>query len=167
MGKRSKAAVHHPVRLDRLIENSEHDAYRPAMKPPEPTVCPQCNVVFQDGRWAWAEAPPDARQSFCPACRRIHDQFPVGFVHVSGDYFMQHRAELERLIESESEMEQSEHPLERIMEKAPADGGGMVVTTTGIHLARRLGEALHRACHGELNFHYSDAENLVRVYWHR
>lgn len=166
MPKRSKATARPPVRHDRLIQESNHDPYKPAQKYPEPTICPQCGVVFRDGRWAWAEAPPDAQKKFCPACRRIQDEFPVGFVHVSGDYFMRHRDELVQLIESESEKEQSEHPLERVMASAPADGG-MLVTTTGVHLARRIGEALHRACHGELTFHYSDAENLVRVYWHR
>lgn len=166
MSRHSKATRFHPVRHDRLIQEENHDAYKPAQKHAEPTVCPQCSVVFQDGRWTWAERPPHAQETLCPACRRIHDHFPVGFVHVSGDYFIRHRVELMHLIEAESEKEQSEHPLERVMSSAPEDGG-VLVTTTGIHLARRLGEALHRACHGELNFHYSDAENLVRVYWHR
>jgi hypothetical protein len=70
------------------------------------------------------------------------------------------------LIEAESEKERSEHPLERIMDSSQEDSG-MVVATTGAHLARRLGEALYRSCRGELNFHYCDAEDLVRVYWHR
>lgn len=131
-----------------------------------PTVCPQCSVVFQDGRWAWDEAPPRAREAICPACRRIHDQFPVGFVHLSGDYFLRHCDQVMHLIESESRRERSEHPLERVMESSTADGS-MLFTTTGAHLARRLGEALLRACQGELSFNYSEAENLVRVYWHR
>lgn len=166
MSKRSKATPFHPVRQDRLIQESNHDAYKADLKHSQPTVCPQCSVVFQEGRWAWAEKPPNAQEILCPACRRIQDHFPVGFVHVSGDYFTQHRDELVHLIEAESEKEQSEHPLERVMESTPEEDG-MVFTTTGVHLARRIGEALHRACHGELNFHYSEAENLVRVYWHR
>ena len=129
-------------------------------------VCHQCDAVFLNGRWLWASRPPKAQEVLCPACRLIHDQFPAGFVHMSGDYFVRHRDELMHLIETESEKEQSEHPLERVMESSHEDCG-MVVTTTGAHLARRLGEALQRTCRGELNFHYSDAENLVRVYWHR
>lgn len=129
-------------------------------------ACHQCDAVFLDGNWVWADRPTQAIEVLCPACRLIHDRFPAGFVHVSGDYFLRHRDELIHLIETESEKEQSERPLERVMESTQ-EGAGMVITTTGAHLARRLGEALHRACHGELNFHYSDAENLVRVYWHR
>ena len=40
-----------------------------------------------------------------------------------------------------------------------------LVTTTDIHLARRIGEALHHAYHGDLEFHYNPAENLLRVSW--
>ncbi|MBS1188866.1 MAG: hypothetical protein H6R10_658 [Rhodocyclaceae bacterium] len=166
MSRHAKAVPHRPVRHDRLIQESVHDAYKAGLKYPEPTVCPQCEAVFQNGRWEWAARPLQSQEILCPACRRIHDEFPVGFVHVSGDYFMRHRDELMHLIENESVKEKSEHPLERVMDSTPEDGG-VVVTTTGIHLARRLGEALQRACHGELSFHYNDAENLVRVYWHR
>lgn len=41
------------------------------------------------------------------------------------------------------------------------------ITTTGIHLARRLGEALAKAYKGELSFHYADAEDTIRVSWQR
>lgn len=166
MSRHSKATAFHPVRQDRLLQESEHDPYKGGLKYSEPTVCPQCEAVFQGGRWQWSARPQSAQEVLCPACRRIRDSFPVGFVHVSGDYFLRHRDELIHLIENEAERERSEHPLERVMETAPEDSG-LLVTTTGIHLARRLGEALERACHGELSFHYNDAENLVRVYWHR
>jgi hypothetical protein len=42
-----------------------------------------------------------------------------------------------------------------------------LVTTTGLHLARRLGEALARAYKGELSFRYADEEASIRVYWQR
>ncbi|MDF2781538.1 MAG: ATPase, partial [Geminicoccaceae bacterium] len=32
--------------------------------------------------------------------------------------------------------------------------GALVVRTTDIHLPRRIGEALHHAYRGELDFHY-------------
>lgn len=43
--------------------------------------------------------------------------------------------------------------------------GAVLVTTTDIHLARRLGEALHHAYQGELEYHYNPDENLLRVHW--
>ena len=57
-------------------------------------------------------------------------------------------------------------PLQRIMEIAPA-AGGLAVTTTDPHLARALGEAVHRAYRGRLEFHYNRGENLLRVHWAR
>ena len=39
--------------------------------------------------------------------------------------------------------------------------------TTDVHLARRIGDALHGAFHGELVIKYSPDEYLVRVNWTR
>ena len=58
------------------------------------------------------------------------------------------------------------HPLERIMGIA-ADGEGLLVTTTGAHLAHRIGDALRRAYKGELDARYLEADNLLRVTWRR
>lgn len=45
--------------------------------------------------------------------------------------------------------------------------GVIAVTTTDVHLARRIGEALHRAYQGQLDIKYSQDEYLVRVNWTR
>ena len=45
------------------------------------------------------------------------------------------------------------------------EGGGIVITTTDIHLPRRIGEALHHAYHGDLDFHYIKESYLIRVRW--
>ena len=42
-----------------------------------------------------------------------------------------------------------------------------LVTTTGIHVARRIGEALARAYKGDLSYQYAAAEKRIRVYWQR
>jgi hypothetical protein len=42
-----------------------------------------------------------------------------------------------------------------------------LVTTTDVHLARGIGEALHHAYPGELEFHYNPEQNLLRVNWSR
>jgi len=41
------------------------------------------------------------------------------------------------------------------------------VTTTGIHVARRIGEALARAYKGDLSYQYAEGEKRIRVYWRR
>lgn len=35
------------------------------------------------------------------------------------------------------------------------------------HLARNIGEAVHSAYRGELEYHYNKEENLLRVHWAR
>ena len=58
------------------------------------------------------------------------------------------------------------HPLQRIMQMEEA-GGKLIVTTTDVHLARRIGDALHAAFQGELSVKYSPDDFLVRVNWTR
>ncbi len=168
MSKHSKATRFHPigapVRHDHVIHEREHDSYKSKGKLPEPTACPVCRAVFHQGRWQWAEVPADAHHQICPACQRIQDKFPAGFVALEGEYLKLHRNELLQIIGHIGERAQQEHPLERIM-GIEEENGGMLVTTTDIHLARGIGEALHHAHHGELEFHYNDEENLLRVNW--
>ncbi|MBS1188849.1 MAG: hypothetical protein H6R10_641 [Rhodocyclaceae bacterium] len=166
MSKHSKATGFHPVRHNRLIEEYRHDTYKTRGKPAEPAVCPVCGVVFHDGRWQWLPRPAQAEPETCPACHRIADQFPAGFVQLSGDFLADHDQEVMQLVNHTASEESGRHPLERIMATTAADGG-LLITTTGIHLARRLGEALHHAYQGELEFHYNEDEMLLRVHWRR
>jgi hypothetical protein len=87
-----------PIRHDRLIQEYRHDAYKAKHKLPEPTACPVCGAVYHEGRWQWAPRPPQAHEEMCPACHRIHDEFPAGFVTMGGEFFKEHREELLHLI---------------------------------------------------------------------
>jgi NMD protein affecting ribosome stability and mRNA decay len=142
------------------------DSYRATTKPPEPTVCPKCQAVFSQGRWAWGKVPDDAHQQECPACQRIHDRFPAGYVTIKGEFFADHRDEIIALITSKEEREKSEHPLQRIMSIEDVREG-LQVTTTDSHLARGIGEALYDAYKGDLKLRYSRDENLLRATWRR
>ena len=159
----------HPIRRDQLRQEREHDSYRQQHKPPEPSACPECGAIFHAGRWQWGAKQQGSTQLLCPACLRIRDEFPAGFVSVGGKFFTANRLELLSLIEHHAAKEKAQHPLARIMAiEEHADGdGGIRITTTDIHLARDLGEALHKAYHGELDFHYNEAEKLLRVHWQR
>ncbi len=153
-------------RRDSMFEERVHDAYKARYKLPEPTVCPQCGAVFHEGRWQWLQAPADAYQEPCPACHRIHDNFPAGFVTLQGEFFLTHREEILHLAHNVEKHERTEHPLKRIMKIEEKDGGTLL-TTTDIHLARGIGEAIHNAYQGELEFHYNPDEYLLRVGWTR
>lgn len=166
MNSLSSNAAFHPIRRDRLLQEAEHDSYKMQGKLPEPTVCPGCGAVFKAGHWQWAEKPPQAHETLCPACHRQRDHFPAGYLHISGDFLNAHEAEILSLVHNHEAREKAQHPLQRVMdiEKKP---DGMTITTTDIHLARGIGEALHHAYQGELEFHYNPEQLLLRVNWQR
>lgn len=166
MSAHASTSGFHPVRRDRLIQEYEHDSYKSRGKLHEPTGCPECGAVFHGGRWSWMAVPAGAHMELCPACHRIADRFPAGFVQLSGDFLSRHREEILHLLQHEGERERELRPLERIM-ATEAQEGELLVTTTGIHLARHLGDALHRAYQGVLEFHYNPDQNLLRVHWTR
>jgi NMD protein affecting ribosome stability and mRNA decay len=150
----------------RPVFEREGDAYRAKGKLAEPTVCPKCGAVYHEGRWQWAKAPANAHAATCPACHRIDDNYPAGFVTLKGAFLNTHSDEIKNIIQHHAEHERSEHPLKRIMAIDNEDGM-MLVTTTDTHLARGIGEAVHNAYQGELKVEHSTGENLVRVYWQR
>lgn len=155
-----------PTRGRGIFTEREHDTYRERRKPSEPAVCPDCRVVFHDGRWQWLAAPPQAQEQMCPACRRVRDRFPAGFLTLEGPFLHEHREEIMGRIRSHAEHVKAEHPLQRVMD-IEDDGERTLVTTTDIHLARGLGEALREAWRGELAFHYEQGQTLLRVHWKR
>jgi len=102
----------------------------------------------------------------CPACQRIRDRVPAGQLTLSGPFFVEHREEILHLVRHTESKARAEHALERIIEvKEGADQ--TVVTLTGTHLTHGIGEALHHAYHGELDTHYTDEGDLLRVAWSR
>lgn len=153
-------------RQEQLLQEFVHDTYKSKRKLPEPTRCKECGALWRRGRWSWGAAPAGAHAGLCPACKRIRDRFPAGFVSVQGEFFDAHRADVLGRVRRCEAAEKRSHPLERIMGIEP-DGRGVVVTTTGPHLARRIGDALRHAFKGELDYRYNKADNLLRVSWRR
>lgn len=164
--KNIPAGFHQIQRHDGIFQELVHDAYKAKGKLPEPTVCPQCNAVFREGRWRWGDAPAKAHHTTCPACHRMQDHYPAGFVTLSGEFVSTHRDEIMNLVSHHEHNERAEHPLQRIMAVEEIEGE-VLVTTTDIHLARGIGEALHHAYRGDLEYHYNPAGNLLRVHWTR
>ena len=144
----------------------KEDPYVATHKPPEPTVCPVCKAVFAEGRWTWQRPPAEAAEMNCPACQRIQDEFPAGYVTIKGEFLKEHRDEIIALISSHEDREKATHPLQRIMAIEDVREG-LQVTTTDSHLARGIGEALHDAYKGDLKLRYSRDENLLRAVWKR
>ena len=147
------------AQLDHIL-----DPYQAQLKLQEPTACRQCGAVYHHGRWQWGTPPSDAHEDFCPACRRINDRFPAGVVTLHGDVARQRKDEIIGLARNEESAEKGEHPLNRIVDIEEVDEG-LVISTTDIHLPRRIGEAVKRAFHGKLAMHFDEAGYFVRVDW--
>ncbi|OCC16241.1 hypothetical protein DBT_0058 [Dissulfuribacter thermophilus] len=163
----------HHGRADRLIQEKDHDPYREREKWPENTTCKVCGLVFTGGRWTWPkeemipiELTEGVQEALCPACQRTKDDFPAGTVEIKGLFFKKHEQEILNLIANEEESEKKDHPLERIMDQEYLEDS-LVIKTTGIHIARRLGEALRNAYQGVLEMRYGDAEKSIRITWNR
>lgn len=151
-------------RRDRLVKEKFHDTYKEGKKRSEPSVCPNCKAVYTGGRWTWVEVSEGATATLCPACQRIADDYPAGYVELKGSFFEQRREEILNLVSNEEKMEKGEHPMERVMAIKPGEDHTLI-TTTGVHMARRIGEAVVRAYQGNLDYTYGDNEKTIRVQW--
>lgn len=77
-----------------------------------------------------------------------------------------HMKEILNLIRNAEKQEKGEQRMERLITILDEEEHTLI-TTTGIHLARRIGEALSHAYQGNLDFTYGDAEKSIRVTWSR
>jgi len=165
-GRKNRSDVSHQPRRDRMPEERVSDPYRSRGKWKEPTTCPDCGAIFQNGHWQWGTSAPDAEQHLCPACQRIRDRVPAGELTLSGPFFTEHREEIMHLVRNTEAKARAEHALERIME-VKEEANRTVVTLTDSHLTHGIGEALHHAYQGELDTHYTDEGDLLRAAWSR
>ncbi len=85
---------------------------------------------------------------------------------LKGTFAAQQTEQVMGVIKNIETKENKEHPLARIM-SIDTTPDGLVVSTTDAHLPRQIGEALKHAYHGELDIHYGEGEDSVRVNWTR
>jgi NMD protein affecting ribosome stability and mRNA decay len=156
------------MRIDRNIKEKGHDPYNQGKKHVDGAYCPECKAIYHDGRWSWPEKGHETTGMplLCSACRRIRDDFPAGEVHLSGTYLARHMEEIENLVNRIVREGRERSPYKRMMDmkKTPE---GLLIRLTDDHLARLIGDALHRACNGDLKLKYSDEEKFLRIFWHR
>ena len=149
----------------RMIQPKQHDTYASRKEVAKALVCDRCEVVFHAGRWYWG-APPltDVRDGLCPACERIRDRYPAGTLRLP-EVFLAQRDEVLGLIKNAEKAEKAEHPLERLMDIEDGPDGGLIVTTTGIHLARAIANKLERRFHRQARIRYPEEQKLIQVDW--
>ena len=154
-----------PDRRDRLLRENVHDPYQTRLKLAAPAACSECGAVYQKGGWQWGRRSEDAADVVCPACQRIRDAYPAGTVTLVGAaYLARHGEAIRNLVRNIETADKERHPLQRIMAISDTDDG-MTVTTTDIHLPRRIGQALRRAHKGRLDVHYDEEGYFIRIDW--
>lgn len=128
-----------------------------------------CGAVFSNKRWHSGESgalPGGGAALVCPACRRIADRNPAGYVSLSGGFFMAHKELIDNLISNTAQVAVTKNPLGRIMDIS-SEKDGVTITTTDVKLAEKIGREIFKSHGGELHFIWSHAENPVRVTWSR
>ena len=82
----------------------------------------------------------------------VHDPyFAGGEVLLEGAFLKKHGDEVANIVKNTEETEKEQRPLERIIDITACEDR-IEVKTTYEHLARRIGEAVHRAFKGESSF---------------
>ena len=152
------------TRRDELRQSESHDPTKPLRKLTDPTVCPECGATYIEGRWTWRHGPVEARRELCSACQRTRDDYPAGFITVSGPFASAHRDEILRMIRNTESREKESHPIKRII-AIDERGDEINITTTDIRLAQSIGKALESAFKGRLEIDFE--EDIVRVSWNR
>lgn len=160
------SATPRPQRRNRLIQEHIHDPYFNKQKLKEPATCPDCGCVYRKGAWHWEEAPENARSHSCPACKRIKDGVPAGYLTLKGDYFDAHRDEILNLVGNVESLARQSHPLKRIM-ATQQEGQETLITLTDTHLTREIGDAIQHSQGGDLDVQYPSEGNILRVLWQR
>lgn len=137
-------------------------------------VCSHCGAINLKRRWVSGEAASaqrlqavaKAKAVVCPACRMAEDARYAGEVRVTGAFVPQHRPEIERLIRNEARRAAEDNPLARIV-KLDRAREGLRITTTTEHLAKRIGQALHKALRGQVTYNFSHENKFAHVLWSR
>ena len=133
----------------------------------DPTVCPECGVVYHKKRWVFDEKLREeynekADKKLCPACKKIKDKFAMGFVYIETDYIKDKREEVKNHIRNLEEKELKHNPLDRVM-KIEENRDKWTIQTTTEHLAMTIGRSVARTFGGEVKFSFSEDEKMVRV----
>lgn len=164
MNTTSSPHAFHPGRHLEILDDPVHDPYQERGKLAGSAVCTSCGAVYQEGRWKWTAPPDGAERIRCAACRRIEEKLPAGYVTIDGAFARSRGEELVSLARNLERREKAEHPMKRIID-IDEDDDRILITTTDIHLARAIGEALRDAYQGTLDYHYNKDEYLLRVQW--
>jgi len=161
-----------------ITKRVDHEAgrHRTARALAEPAICEVCGDVYADRRWSkpdperFSKKHPHfrpAQRVLCPACKRVRNGVPSGYLHLEGQFLSDHREEIEQLIHNEADRASVDNPLARIMKWEKDKKGIITILTTTEHLAQRLGHAIYKAYNGKVRYDFSHENKFAHVWWSR
>lgn len=126
-------------------------------------VC-ACGLYLHRGTWH-AGHPPlvELHEGTCPACARARGGKGVSALRIP-TRLLDRLDEIVHLIQNCERRERAEHPLERLI-GIQRDQGGLSVTTTGPHLARRIAHGLARQFHERPRLRPAAGRDELRIDW--
>ncbi|HXN07803.1 MAG TPA: BCAM0308 family protein [Nitrospiria bacterium] len=170
----TKTNTRHPIpQLRRGTEAKSNDPYGSRKGSKDPAKCGICQSVYHRKRWYTKEDRLDLDVSektmtitVCPTCRKTRENYPQGVVTLRGEFLAENKDEILHLIRNEEERTKRINPVARIISVKDTDDG-IEIQTTSERFAERLGKEVKKAFKGELHFHWSKGDKLVRVEWVR
>ena len=148
------------------------DPYLTDLPPEEMAACKVCGAVWHSKRWSISVSPAilatgaKTALTTCPACKKMRDRCPQGFVTIQGTFAFEHREEILNLLRNNETRALHINLLERIM-TIKDSGKAIEVSTTTEKLAQRIGRMLNKAYGGAVEYKWSSDEKLARVVWTR
>lgn len=170
---RKNITRHRMSELRRGTEAKSNDPYvsRRGMK--EPAKCNMCQSVYHHKRWYLKDDPiamelqdHPMQLTVCPACRKSREHYPEGVITLRGEYLIAQKKEILNLVRNEEARAKENNPLERIISIKEVEKTIEIQTTTE-RLAERIGKEVKRAFGGQVTFHWTHGDKMVRVGWSR
>lgn len=126
-------------------------------------VCAGCGALHQYGKWSWNQLPNKVAEGLCPACERINNQNPAGYITLTGKFVLENRDEILALVTNVAASELALQPLERLI-NIENNPDSIEITTTGVIIARQIGYALNIAFQGHLET-TSEEDETIHINW--
>lgn len=136
-------------------------------------ICGRCSAVYDGHKWyddvdlhSELERGGTAEISLCPGDERLEKRRVDGVVTLNGEFLRKHKTEAVNLIHNISEKHRKRNIAARLLE-VKEENGGIVVETTEVTLAEKIGKEFERAFSGSLNIDWLHGAEFVRVNWKR
>lgn len=149
----------------RFLED-EDDPYRVELE--DGSYCTECGISYINKNWKLNALEKYKKKAIiCPACKKIKENYYLGILESKGSFLQEHKEEIRNILKNEEERQRAKNALPRIGKIEETEDGKLIVYTTSVRLAYRLGKAVYNACKGDLTIKWSDGEHFTRVYWNR